>query len=317
MSKCCLTRRNAMQRAAAGALGLLLGEHAMSRPSRAEPPAAGFIDAHSHIWTRDVGKFPLAAGRTVADLAPPSFTAEELLAVARPEHVGRVVLICHHPHYGFDNAYLIDAAARYAPAFRIVAALDERQPHPETRMRELLDQRVTGFRITPFVSGEKWLESPGMESMWRAARVTGQAMCCLINPEHLPQVERMCDRHRETTVVIDHFARIGTSGEISQDDLARLCALARFEKVYVKVSAFYALGAKQPPYHDLVPMIRRLYNEFGPQRLMWASDAPYQLQGEHTYRASIALVRDHLNFLSEKDREFLLFKTAEAVYFQA
>ena len=54
---------------------------------------------------------------------------------------------------------------------------------------------------------------------------------------------------------------------------------------------------------------------FGPKRLMWASDSPYQLQGVNTYRASIGLVRDRLDFLSKEDREWLLAKSAEAVYF--
>jgi predicted TIM-barrel fold metal-dependent hydrolase len=309
-----MSRREALQHAAAGAVGLALGEHLMPPSSQAAVPA-GYIDAHAHIWTRDVQKYPLANGRSIADLDPASFTAEELLDVAKRENVDRVVLICHHPYYGFDNSYLIDAASRYPHTFRVVGALDFEQPHPDVRMRQLLSQRVTGFRITPLVSGEKWLEHPGMHTMWQTSAQTGQAMCCLINPEHLPQLEKMCERYRQSPVVIDHFARIGMSGEVSRSDLDRLCALARFDRVYVKVSAFYALGAKKPPYHDLVAMIKRLYDTFGPERLMWASDAPYQLQGAHTYRASISLVRDHLNFLAERERDWLLSKTAEKVYF--
>ena len=83
----------------------------------------------------------------------------------------------------------------------------------------------------------------------------------------------------------------------------------------MKVSAFYALGKKKAPYTDLGPMIRRLYEAFGPRRLMWASDCPYQVQGDHTYRDSIELVRSRLDFLSEDDREWLLRKTAERVFF--
>jgi predicted TIM-barrel fold metal-dependent hydrolase len=85
----------------------------------------------------------------------------------------------------------------------------------------------------------------------------------------------------------------------------------------VKVSAFYALGQKKPPHDDLVPMIRKLFESFGPKRLMWGSDAPYQLQGGNTYRASIGLVRDRLDFLTKADRDWLLAKSAEAVYFHA
>jgi L-fuconolactonase len=140
-------------------------------------------------------------------------------------------------------------------------------------------------------------------------------MCCLIGPDDLPDVAKMCEANPETPVVIDHFARIGMDGEIRDADVASLCALERYPHTKVKVSAFYALGKKKPPHDELVPMIKRLYETFGPQRLMWASDAPYQLEGENSYAASIALMRDKLNFLSADDREWLLRKTAEETFF--
>jgi len=85
--------------------------------------------------------------------------------------------------------------------------------------------------------------------------------------------------------------------------------------VKVKLSAFYALGAKQPPHLELAPLIRRVYEAFGPQRLMWASDCPYQVQSE-SYEDSLALVRDRLDFLTADDKEWLLRRTAEATFFR-
>lgn len=306
------SRREVLQ---AGAAGVALS--ALSASPRAESAEAApeWIDAHSHIWTRDVARFPLAAGATLADLDPPSFTTEELLATAAREKVGRVVLIAHTKFYAYDNAYLIDAAARHPGKFSIVAAVDDLRPHPDVEMKRLKPQHVRGFRITSWARKAKWLDGPGMEAMWRCGAAERQAMCCLIDPWALPSVAKMCERFHETPVVIDHFARIGVDGQIRDEDLRQLCALARFERTYVKVSAFYALGRKQPPYDDLIPMIRRVYDAFGPQRLMWASDAPYQIVAPHTYRASLELVRDRLAFLSAGDREWLLRKTAERVYF--
>jgi predicted TIM-barrel fold metal-dependent hydrolase len=125
----------------------------------------------------------------------------------------------------------------------------------------------------------------------------------------------MCKQHPNTPVVIDHFARIGVDGEIRKSDLDALAALAKHKRTALKISAYYALGKKKPPYDDLAPMIRRLLDAFGVERCMWASDSPYQVQGEHTYAASIALVRDRLDFLSAGDKEWLLRKTAEQIYF--
>jgi predicted TIM-barrel fold metal-dependent hydrolase len=104
-------------------------------------------------------------------------------------------------------------------------------------------------------------------------------------------------------------------GMIRDKDVDNLCRLARHPKTFVKVSAFYALGKKQAPYTDLIPMIRRLVDAFGPERSMWASDCPYQVQNGHNYADSVALIRDRLDFLSSSDREWILRKTAEKVYF--
>jgi L-fuconolactonase len=276
---------------------------------------AMLIDAHSHVWSPDTDRWPLAKGQTRADLKPESFTPEELLKLAEPEGIGRVVLIQHSIYHGFDNAYLIDCARQMPGRFVVVGMIDDTQPDPDAKLRELRDHAVRGLRITPRIRGKTWLEGPGMAALWKCGAETGQAMCCLIDPSDLPAVDDMCRKNPDTPVVIDHFARIGADGTIREADLAALCGLAKHKHVHVKISAYYALGKKQPPYDDLTPMIRRVLDAFGVERSMWASDAPYQVQGEHTYKASVALVRDRLEGLSDGDRQWLLRKTAEKVYF--
>ena len=151
--------------------------------------------------------------------------------------------------------------------------------------------------------------------MWKCGGEEGLAMCHLVNPNALAAIGRMGQKYPDTPIVIDHFARIGASGEIREADLDPLCALAKNPRAHVKISAFYALGKKQAPYLDLVPMIRRLLDAYGPERLMWATDCPFQVQEGHNYADSIALVRDRLDFLSDGDRDWLLRKTAEKVFF--
>ncbi len=272
-----------------------------------------WIDAHSHVWTHDVDNYPLANGYTVKDLQPP-FTEKELLEVANANAVGRVVLIHHHPFYGWDSSYMLDVAARMPETFRVVGTVDNLTENPGEQMRSLLKQYVTGFRITSDFDKKKWLAG-GMDEMWRMAAETRQSICCLINPDEIEQIDAMCVKHPETPVVIDHFARVGIDGQFRDADVQALCGLARHKHTVLKISAYYALGKKKPPYTDLVPMIRQVFDAFGPERLMWASDSPYQLGGENTYEDSIALVRDRIAFLSEGDREWLLRKTAERVFF--
>jgi predicted TIM-barrel fold metal-dependent hydrolase len=273
------------------------------------------IDAHSHVWSPDTDRWPLAKGQTKADLKPPSFTPEELLKLAEPVGVGRVVLIQHSIYHLFDNTYLTDCVKQMPGRFSVVGMLDDTQPHPDVKLKELLPLGVRGLRITPRIRGEKWLEGEGMAALWKCGAQTGQAMCCLIDAKDLPGVAAMATKYPYTPIVIDHFARIGADGTIRDADIAALCGLAKHKTVSVKLSAFYALGKKQPPYEDLLPMVRRVLDAFGPERCMWASDAPYQVEPPHTYQVSIELIRDRLDGLSAGDKEWLLRKTAERVFF--
>ena len=65
------------------------------------------------------------------------------------------------------------------------------------------------------------------------------------------------------------------------------------------------------------PLIKQVRDAFGPQRVMWASDCPFQVEHGHSYHNSIALMRDRLNFLSEEDKAWMLRGTAEKVFFSA
>jgi predicted TIM-barrel fold metal-dependent hydrolase len=62
-------------------------------------------------------------------------------------------------------------------------------------------------------------------------------------------------------------------------------------------------------------MIQRLLDAFGAERLMWASDGPFQVVAPHRYAPSIELIRNRCDFLSAGDRAWLLTKTAERVFY--
>lgn len=304
-----LSRRQFVQ----GAMGL--GAWSLAGGlANAEKPADGWIDAHVHVWIADTERYPLKAGITKDRMAIPSFTPEELFTHTGPCGVCRIVLI-QMSYYGSDNSYMLDAIERHRGVFAGVAIVDEND-HPCKSMLALADKGVRGFRLRPSgPSADAWFASSPLTAMFRCGAEHGLAMCLLVDPEHLPAVDRMAKKNPDTPIVIDHFARIGAGGEIREPDVDALCGLAKNRNVCVKTSAFYALGKKKAPYLDLAPMIRRLLDAFGPQRLMWASDSPFQVINEHTYRDSLDLIRSRIDFLSDSDRQWLLEKTADRLFF--
>lgn len=275
-----------------------------------------YIDAHSHVWTPDLAKYPLAASFKKSDMQPASFTAEELLAQCRPVGVGRVNLI-QMSYYEFDNTYMLDMIAKYPDRFVGTGIVDPLSPAPDRAMKALAPKGVVAFRITPGYAKQpsaKWLQPPGFDLMFDEAAKSGQVISCLIDPTCFAEVDRMAKLHPETPIVIDHFGRIGVDGEIRPAEVKALCDLAKHKKMTVKIGAYYALGKKKPPYLDLVPMIKELLAAYGSDRLMWESDCPFQVVN-HTYADSIDLIKQ-LDFLSDGQRADILGRTAERVFFR-
>ena len=313
-----VTRRGFLATAAAAA-----AVGALPRIGGAE--TLGYVDAHSHLWSPERRRYPLRPGAQEEGVKPKGFTPGEFFSHARPEGVTRVVLVGHTGHFGFDATYLTDLVKARPNEVAAQAYLDHTDPNAATSMGLLKRQGVKAFRLrlldpwkAPFA------ESHPIMKIYEFAGRERLAICPLINPDWLPELGRLSAAFPATVVAIDHFGRIGVdgfgkvppvAGTIAPGDVANLVALARHPMMHVKLSAFYALGKRTAPYDDMIPFIKELLKAYGPERLMWGSDCPYQLQGGHTYKASISLIRDRLDGISEADREWLLRKTAERVFF--
>jgi predicted TIM-barrel fold metal-dependent hydrolase len=275
-----------------------------------------FIDAHVHVWTDDSAHYPLGPGWKKEDMSPRRFTPQDLFKHTKPAGVGRINLI-QMSYYGFDNRYMLDMIALYPDVFVGTAVIDPYGKAPEREMAELARKKVRAFRIHPRLSKQamaRWLEPAGFAKMFAAGARNNQAMSCLIDADALPEVARMCRKFPDTPVIIDHLCRIGVDGTVTDKDVEALCGLAKYQRVLVKVGAFYALGKKRPPYTDLAPLIRRVVKAFGARRCMWESDCPFQVvQGK--YQDSLDLVRKRLDFLTAQDKEWLLERTAEKFFF--
>lgn len=274
-----------------------------------------YVDAHVHVWTPDTAHYPLAAGYKKDDMKPSSFTPQDLFKHSKPAGVTRINLI-QMSFYGFDNSYMTDMIKLYPEVFAGTAVIDP-QAEPVKRMRELAPKGVRAFRIHPkLAKAEKWLEPEGYAEMFAEGAKADQAMSCLINPSDLPELDRMCTKYPDAPVIIDHLCRIGADGTIREADVDALCKMAKHKRVMVKVGAFYAFGAKKPPYADLVPLAKSVIKAFGVKRCMWETDCPFQVDPGHTYQSSVDFVVKQLDFLTADERDWLMRRTAEEFFFK-
>lgn len=271
------------------------------------------IDSHVHIWTDDSSRYPLDSHFKVRDLAVPRFLPDDILSHAQANGVGRILLI-QMSYYGLDNSLLLDAIQVDPEHFRGMAVIDENREDLAFVMGEMRAAGVCGFRVVALDPAVRLMERPGLQNLLARAGEEEMVIGFLTAPEMLNDLFDLSARFPDTNIIVDHMARIGMNGPMAPEQVELLCRLAHHPKTYVKLSAFYALGSKKAPHDDLAPMIQRLYEVFGPSRLMWGSDAPFQTTYGR-YNDSIELIRSRLPFLGDHDKNLMLRETAAGLFF--
>ena len=288
------------------------------------------IDAHVHVWTDDFERYPLTPGFYDSDLWLPSFKPEEHFLYSGL--VGKVRLnLVQMTWYGLDHSYILDLIADDPETFAgtgIVPAIgDVSFPSPDRVMTALSERGIYAFRVRggrtareQFGNIARYLDYPGYEKMFEAGAEHNLALSFLMGTEDLPDLDRMCARFPETPVILDHIcgARI-LDGEFPEEKLAVFCRMARHKRVMVKLGPFQSLGDGKAPYLELLPLIERVVDAFGAERCMWESDSGGPIKMNDPYEdfpAAIALIRDHADFLSDSDKEQILYKTAEDFFFR-
>ncbi|MCJ7874104.1 amidohydrolase family protein [Phaeobacter sp. J2-8] len=309
-----MTPSNFTRRAALATGAAALATTMMPRGLMAQGGTGG-IDAHCHAWSNDLDAYPMAEGRTAADLNPAEVPTDGLLAALSPMAVGRVVLIQHIWYHGFDSSYLTDAAKASPGTFAVVGAVGETEANGPDMMVEKKAEGVKGFRVRGFGTAD-WVDAPVMNAMYDMAAREGLNICPLIrnnanmDNDALLHLAALSEKHPDTMVVIDHM---GTVMPGDTEQLNRLTALAKYPNVQVKISGFNKFDL--PPYDALKGQIATLIDAFGTERLMWGSDLPVlEYEAPHNLKAAFDLVNEGLG-LTQAEKTDLLETTAERAFF--
>ena len=107
-------------------------------------------------------------------------------------------------------------------------------PASPDHLSHLVAQGFRGVRLSPSAKPDgDWIEGPLMPPLWKRAEALQTPMLLLTSTTRLPAVARLIERHPALTVVIDHMADCPVD---QPRELDKLLALARYPKVFVKIS---------------------------------------------------------------------------------
>lgn len=274
----------------------------------AAPKKMRIIDPHVHVWKRDP-KYPFAPGQPDPGN---DRTPEMLIENMKANGVERTVII-QVRYYMFDNSYARDSFHKYPQYFVAVCRVDPRNPEAPDHLSKLIkEDKFQGMRISPngTPAGEWFSNAELMLPLWKRCDQLKTPMTVLSPIERIPQAEKWIEKFPDLTVVIDHMADCPVD---QPKELEKLLALARYPKVFVKISHSWNLSKQTYPWMDAQEQIKRLYDRFGPKRLMWGTDWP-MCEPKTTYGSTLSQVRDEMKFLRDEDKEWMLGKTVERVW---
>jgi len=270
-------------------------------------PSYPIIDSHVHVWKNDP-RYPWAKETT----SPPEkdATPEMLIEKMKKHGVAKTVLI-QVIYYRWDNSYCLDALERYRQYFQAVARVNPEDPASPDHLSKLVGQGFRGVRLSPNqTAAGDWIRGPLMPPLWKRCQSLRIPMTILAPITRMPDVAVLIDRFPDLTVVIDHMADCPLD---QPHELGKLIALGRFPKVFVKISHTWSLSRQKYPWMDSQEQVKRLYDAFGPRRLMWGTDWP-MVERHATYGQALSVVRDEMKFLNEDDTSWVLSKTVEQVF---
>jgi len=265
------------------------------------------IDPHVHVWKRDPA-FPFAAGAKVPDF---DATPEALLELMRANGISKTVII-QVIHYRYDNSYLAAVLKKYPSYFRGVCRVDPLDPAAPDHLSRISSQAgFHGVRISPAADATgDWISGPLMPPLWLRCQQLKIPMTLLAPISRIPEIGKLVERFPDLTVVIDHMADCPVD---RPEELEKLIALTRYPKVFVKISHTWSLSKGEYPWTDSQVLVKRLYDTFGPKRLMWATDWPIAKE-RATYSQRLEVIRNGMNFLNDEDKQWLLSKTVQEVW---
>jgi predicted TIM-barrel fold metal-dependent hydrolase len=263
-------------------------------------------DSHVHVWEHNP-QFPFAAE---AKIPEEDASPETLLKLMAENGIAKTVII-QVIHYRYDNSYLADVLRRYPDKFLGVCRVDPLDPAAPDHLSHLTERGFQGVRLSPAgdATGD-WIRGPLMRPLWNRCEFLGVPMTLLAPINRMEDIGRLVERHPDLTIVIDHMADCPVD---EPEKLSSLLALARFPKVFVKISHTWSLSKQNYPWLDAQELAKRLHERFGARRLMWGTDWPIAKE-RASYSQRLTVVRDQMKFLSPEDKGWILSKSVAQVW---
>ena len=307
----------------AGAGAICLADHAVAA-AKAKPP---IIDTHMHVWANDSKRYPVphpyVKEFTAKDIPHPATV--EMLVDDMDQHGCTHAVLVQVIYHGWDNTYVADCVKRFPDRFKAHGLIDPTDPKVADKLEFWMKKHgLHGMRFSPIYyqdgkhGGDGWLHADATHRLWRMAEKLGAVFSFFIAAGQLRKLAKMVKTHPDVKITIDHLSQIDLGADDAEASLRLLLAMAKYPNVFVKVSELTSVSKSgKYPFPDAYPAVKRVYEAFGPDRLLFGTGYPGSARAGYKrppLNKEIELIRNLIPFFSKSDREKILGRNAQALW---
>jgi predicted TIM-barrel fold metal-dependent hydrolase len=234
-------------------------------------PKGYLVENTLHMFADDQTRFPFHAN---APYKPAGNSLEKYIAFVKEAQLDHTILVQPEP-YQDDETYIEYCFTREPSHgyFKATCLYDPIDPATPARIEALVKRnpnRIVGMRMhemnvegTPSTTSgaikNRDMKDAGMKKVFQKIEALGLIVQVQLIPYHARQLGELSSGFRNVPVLIDHFGLEARGTPAEYDDVVNLSKMPQF---YMKIS--------QLPLNPK-PMVRRVYDAFGPDRLIWGS----------------------------------------------
>ena len=285
------------------------------------------IDAHVLVFAKASARFPREV--TAECPAEREEPVKTLLDAMQAHRIGQAVLVQIGGAELEQHAYLLHCLRQHRDRFQGIGLIPDNAPEPESHMDRLAQEPgIIGFRLfsiggprDPFAPMQ--VEEFATYRIWKHAAEQDYVIWLYPRAIDAHLLPYLLQAFPQVRVVLNHLGICPGAGKSYRDERGRpriatpaynpalhtTYRLNRYENVVVKLSGQPAFSTEEYPYRDLTRWHRNLFDAYGPGRLMWGTDFPWNL-ADPGYERLIGVVRELLPDLSESDHAAIMGGTA-------
>jgi predicted TIM-barrel fold metal-dependent hydrolase len=244
-------------------------------------PSPPRIDCHLHCFAgQDDRRFPY---HPKAPYRPETAaTPEHLLECMDAAGVAQAIVV-HPEPYGDDHRYLEYClhVGRGRLKGTILLFADDPKSLAQlpglAKKLPLVAARVHAYapeRLPPF-------GKPELERLWKLAGENGLAMQLHFEPRYAPGFEPLIREFPDTPVIVDH---LGRPLQGTPEEHAVVIGWSKYKNVVMKISSLPT--ARTYPHRQIQPVLNRLVEAYGPERLIYGGGFRGPETTGESYRAA-------------------------------